>query len=129
MDEAELNGLSKRVLDAAFAVHTALGPGLLEGTYCACLVHELTSRGMRVQTEVPCPVVYKGVKLIDIGYRMDLLVEGELVIEVKSVDMIIPVHRAQLLTYLKFSDRRLGLLVNFNVISLKDGIVRMVNRL
>ncbi len=125
----ELNALSKRVLDAAFAVHTELGPGLLENTYVACLIHELIARGLRIQTEVPCPVVYKGGKLIDIGYRMDILVEGEVVVEVKAVDAINPVHRAQLLTYLKFSNRRLGLLLNFNVISLREGTVRMANRL
>ena len=124
-----LNALSKQVLDAAFAVHTELGPGLLESTYVACLKAELESRGLRVQTEVPCPVVYKGRKLAEIGYRIDLLVEGQLVIEVKAVEAIAAVHRAQLLSYLRHSGLRLGLLLNFHSVLLKDGIVRQVNRL
>ena len=110
-------------------MHTKLGPGLLESTYVACLKHELQQRGIEVRSEVPCPVVYKGQKVLDVGYRMDLLVANELVIEVKSVDAIAPVHRAQLLSYLKLSQRRLGLLLNFNTVHLRDGIVRMVNGL
>jgi GxxExxY protein len=124
-----LNALSKQVLDAAFAVHTELGPGLLESTYVACLKYELEARGLRVQAEVPCPVVYKGNKLAEIGYRIDLLVEGQLVIEVKAVEVIAAVHRAQLLSYLRHSGIRLGLLLNFHAVLLKDGIVRQVNRL
>ncbi len=129
MDEAELNGLSKQVLDAAFAVHTALGPGLLESTYRACLAYEVRKRGMRVETEVAVPVVYDQMKMVDVGYRMDMLVEGELVVEIKSFEAITPMHKAQLLTYLKHSKRRLGLLLNFKEPYLKDGICRMVNRL
>jgi GxxExxY protein len=129
VDEAELNGLSKQVLDAAFAVHTALGPGLLESTYRACLAYELRKRGMRVETEVAVPVVYDQMKMVDVGYRMDMLVEGELVVEIKSFEAITPMHKAQLLTYLKHSKRRLGLLLNFKEPYLKDGICRMVNRL
>lgn len=125
----ELNGLSKRVLDAAFAVHTALGPGLLESTYCACLLYELRKRGMAVQSEVPLPVVYDNVKLVNVGYRVDFLVEGELILEIKSMDGITPMHKAQLLTYLKHSGSRLGLLLNFKEPLLRDGICRMVNRL
>lgn len=127
MDEAALNTLSKRVLDAAFAVHTALGPGLLEAAYKACLTAELRSNGLRVDTEVPVPVVYRGEKLADVGYRIDLLVEKELIIEIKALETIAPVHKAQLLSYLRLSKRRLGLLINFNVESLRDGIVRKIN--
>ena len=124
-----LNALSKQVLDAAFAVHTEFGPGLLESTYVACLKYEQEKRGLEVMTEVPVPVVYDGHKLVDVGYRMDLLVSRELVIEVKSIEAIGPVHRAQLLSYLRHSKRRLGLLLNFNVAHLKDGTVRQVNGL
>lgn len=123
----ELNGLAKRVLDAAFRVHTALGPGLLESAYCACLVFELAQDGIEIRTEVPVPVVYQGVKLADVGYRIDILVANELVIEVKSIETVAPVHLSQLISYLKLSDRRLGLLINFNVERLRDGIYRRVN--
>jgi GxxExxY protein len=127
MDEAALNTLSRQVLDAAFAVHTALGPGLLEAAYEACLLAELRARGLYVEVEVPVPVVYRGEKLADVGYRIDLLVERELVIEIKALETIAPVHKAQLLSYLRLSGRRLGLLINFNVESLRDGIVRKIN--
>jgi len=127
--EAELNELSKRVLDAAFAVHTALGPGLLEASYFSCLVYELRKRGIPVETEVSLPVVYDGQKLLDVGYRIDILVAKELILEIKATEGIAVVHRAQLLGYLRHSGRRLGLLLNFNVVSMKDGIVRIVNRL
>jgi GxxExxY protein len=129
VSEAELNALSKRVLDAAFAVHTALGPGLLESTYTACLKYELEKPGLEVRAEVPVPIVYDGHKLMDVGYRIDLLVNGELVIEVKALEAIAPVHHAQLLSYLKHSKRRLGLLLNFNVEHMRDGITRKVSRL
>ena len=129
MTAEELNGLSKRVLEAAFAVHTELGPGLLESTYVACLKYELEKHGLEVREQVPVPVVYDGHKLVDVGYRMDLLVSRELVLEVKSLETIAPVHRAQLLSYLRHSKRRLGLLLNFNVAHLRDGIVRQVNKL
>jgi GxxExxY protein len=127
--ETELNALSKRVLDAAFAVHTALGSGLLESTYLACLKYELEKCGLIVRAEVPVPIVYDGHKLTDVGYRIDLLVNNELVIEVKALEAIAPVHRAQLPSYLKHSKRRLGLLLNFNVEHMRDGISRRVNRL
>jgi GxxExxY protein len=129
MDAEALNGLSKRVLDAAFAVHSELGPGLLESTYQACLLYELRKRGMDVKTEVAVPVIYDHANLVDVGYRLDMLVEGELVLEIKAVEGIAPMHRAQLLTYLRHSRRRLGLLINFNEPHLRDGICRMVNRL
>jgi GxxExxY protein len=128
MTNEELNTLAKQVLDAAFQVHTALGPGLLESAYTACLLHELRSAGMEIRTEVPVPVVYKGLKMTDAGFRIDILVEDALVIEVKSLEAIAPVHLSQLVTYLKLSDRRLGLLLNFNVSSLREGIYRRVNR-
>jgi GxxExxY protein len=128
MTESELNGLSKQILDAAFRVHTALGPGLLESAYSACLVHELRKFGLDIKTEVPVPVVFDGIKLADVGYRIDILVSNELVIEVKSVEQINRVHLMQLVSYLKLSDRRLGLLINFNVESLKDRIYRRVNK-
>ncbi len=127
MTQEELNGLAKQVLDAAFRVHTALGPGLLESAYTACLVHELRKFGCEVRTEVPVPVVFDGIKLADVGYRIDILVANELVIEVKSLETINRVHLMQLVSYLKLSDRRLGLLINFNVESLRDGIYRRVN--
>jgi len=124
----ELDALSKEVLNAAFRVHTTFGPGLLESAYTACLVYELRKSGFEVKTEVPVPVVYEGVKLADVGFRMDILVNDELVIEVKSLENIAPVHLSQLISYLKLSNRRLGLLLNFNVESFKTGIYRRVNK-
>jgi GxxExxY protein len=128
MTQAELNGLAKMVLNAAFRVHTALGPGLLESAYTACLVHELRKEGCEVKTEVPVPVVFDGIKLADVGYRIDILVSDELVVELKSLETVNRVHLMQLVSYLKLSNRRLGLLINFNVESLKDGIYRRVNK-
>ena len=106
-----------------------MGPGLLESAYTACLVFELRNNGMIVDTEVPVPLVYEGVKLADVGYRIDILVAKEVVIEVKSLEAIAPVHLAQLVSYLKLSDRKLGLLLNFNVEHFKAGIYRRVNQL
>ena len=128
MTNDELDGLAKKTLDAAYRVHTTFGPGLLEKAYAACLVCELRKVGLQVQTEVAIPVVWDGVQLAAIGYRIDVLVENELIIEVKSREAILPVHLSQLITYLKLSDRRLGLLINFNVPSLRDGIYRRVYR-
>lgn len=125
-DNTALDRMAKEAVDSAFAVHTALGPGLLESTYGACLAYELKKRGLSVATQVGLPVVYDGQKL-DIGYRIDILIEGSLILEVKAVEGIAPVHKAQLLSYLKLSGCRLGLLFNFNVVRMKDGIVRMVN--
>jgi len=107
-------------------VHTELGPGLLESTYTACLRHELSTDGYRAAVQVGLPVIYRGVKL-EPGYRIDLLVENLVIVEIKSVDAISPVHQAQLLSYLKLSGKSLGLLINFNVVHLKDGIRRFVN--
>ena len=116
-----LNHLSGQVLAASFTIHTALGPGLLESAYEACLVHELRSRGFRVEQQVALPLRYEGKAVSETGYRLDVLVEDDVVVEVKSVDAIHPVHRAQLLTYLRLSNKHLGLLLNFNVARLKDG--------
>ena len=127
MDGDDLNALAKQVLDAAFRVHSALGAGLLDSAYVACLLHELHLAGLEVRTQVPVPLIYDGVKLTDVGYRIDILVANELVIEVKALNAIAPVHVAQLVSYLKLSDRRLGLLLNFNVVRLRDGIYRRVN--
>ena len=123
-----LNDSSGAVVDAAIKVHMALGPGLLEGTYEGCLVHELRKRGHLVEQQLTLPVLYDGV-CIDLGYRIDLLVDGGVVVEVKSVGKLAPIHDAQLLSYLKLGGYKLGLLLNFNVPRLKDGIRRIVNRL
>ncbi|MGQ0534293.1 MAG: GxxExxY protein [Caulobacteraceae bacterium] len=113
------------LLDAAFAVHRTLGLGLLESTYEVCLEHELRQRGHEVQRQVALPVVYDTIKL-DAGYRIDLIVDRVVIVEVKSVEALAPVHEAQVLTYLKLSSRRLGYLINFNVALLKQGIKRMI---
>ncbi|MEN8139533.1 MAG: GxxExxY protein [Bacteroidota bacterium] len=122
------NQLSKLALDAAFKVHNQLGPGLLESSYQECLFYEIKNMGLFVQKEKPQPLIYNEVKL-DIGYRLDLLVENKLIIEIKSVDSLNDIHLAQVLTYLKLSKCKLGLLLNFNVKSLKLGIKRVVNGL
>ena len=110
---------------AEIEVHREMGPGLLESAYEDCLCHELSLRGIRFQRQLEMPVKYKGVQL-DCGYRIDLLVEETLVLELKSVEAIAPIHKAQLLTYLRLSQKQVGLLLNFNVLVLKDGLVRMV---
>jgi GxxExxY protein len=107
-------------------VHRALGPGLLESAYCTCLYHELRQRGLKVQKEVPLPVRYKGVQL-DAGYRLDLVIEGRVIVEVKAVERVHPVAFSQVLTYLRLTGIRLGLLINFNTQSLKTGIRRIVS--
>ena len=124
----ELNEISGESIGAAMCVHSTLGPGLLESTYSTCLAHELRLRGLKVELEVPVPIVYKG-KRLRVGYRIDQLVEDKLLIELKVVKTIHPVYEAKLLSYLKLSDRKLGLLINFNVVHLKDGIKRIVNKL
>ena len=123
-----INDITGQIVDAAMHVHSALGPGLLESAYEACLAHELRTRGLCVSTQVALPVRYEDVQ-VDAGYRIDLLVEDSVIVELKSVDKIAPIHEAQLLTYLKLSDKRVGLLINFNVLHLKDGIKRMANNL
>lgn len=122
----EKNQISGVAIQAACKVHTALGPGLLETVYQACLKHELLRSGLKVLSEVGIPIVYDGVN-IDGGYRIDILVEEIVVVELKAVERVAPIHRVQLLTYLKLSKLPLGLLLNFNVKSLKDGIVRVIN--
>ena len=117
------------VMTAAFRVHTALGPGLLEAVYEGAMLHELRKTGLRVASQVALPVMYDGIKLANVGYRLDLLVEDKLILELKSVEALAPIHTKQLLNYLKLSNLRLGLLINFNVVSLKDHIHRVVNKL
>lgn len=129
MDEAQLNRLGTSALDCAFKVHSELGPGLLESSYKACLAFELAQAGHIVEMEVPIPLVYQGQKLADVGYRLDILVNGHLILEVKSVEAISPIHKAQLLSYLRLSGRRLGYVLNFNSVMLRDGIARVVNKL
>jgi GxxExxY protein len=118
--------VSHAVITAAMRVHTELGPGLLESTYTACLQYELTVAGVRSATQVGLPVIYCGVKL-ELGYRIDLLAEDLVVVEIKSVGAVSPVHHAQIISYLKLSGKSVGLLINFNVVRLKDGIKRFVN--
>ena len=115
----------KTVLDCSFQVHTALGPGLLESAYEECLYYELLHLGFNVEKQIPLPLIYKEVKL-DIGYRIDLLVEKKVIVEIKSVESLADIHMAQILTYLKLSGCKLGLLANFNVKHLKDGIKRVI---
>ncbi len=126
MDRQHINVLSRVILDAAMTVHTALGPGLLESAYEHCLCYELTKHGVHVVTQLALPIIYDGNK-IEAGYRIDMLVENAIIIELKTVERFIPVHEAQLLSYLKLSDKRLGFLINFHVRQLRNGIKRMVN--
>ena len=121
----EINKLSSKILECAFTVHTALGPGLLESAYEECLYYELRQSGLKVEKQKVLPLVYKEVKL-DAGYRIDLLVENKIVIELKSVEALHDVHTAQVITYLKLSKCKVGLLMNFNVKSLKYGIKRLI---
>ena len=122
---AGLNELSQKIIGYAYNVHTALGPGLLESTYKECLFYEIAQSGIIIEKEKELPLIYKEIKL-NIGYRLDLLVENRLIIEIKSVDLLADVHSAQVLTYLKLSGCRLGLLFNFNVLHLKSGIRRFI---
>ena len=122
MNEEEI---FKKILDCSFKVHTELGPGLLENAYEECLTYELKKFGLMVEKQKPLPLVYEGIKL-DAGYRVDLLVENRIIVEIKSVDALAEIHMAQILTYLKLSGCRLGLLINFNVKHLKDGIKRVI---
>lgn len=121
-----VNEISGDIVSSAMHVHAVLGPGLLESTYLACLAHELRKRGHRVATQVGLPVIYDGEK-IELGYRIDLIVEGTVIVEVKSVEAIHPVHQAQMLSYMRLSGIGVGLLINFNVRSLRDGIKRLVD--
>ncbi len=121
-----VNDITEKIIGAAIAVHRALGPGLLESAYEACLAYEFSKRGLRFERQKELPVVYHDVRL-DCGYRIDFLVEGEVVVELKSVEKLLPIHEAQLLSYLRLADKRVGLLINFNVRLLKDGIKRFRN--
>ena len=118
--------LTGQMTGAAIEVHKQLGPGLLESTYQACLCHELELRGMSFECQKPLPLEYKGIKL-ECGYRIDLLVAGLVIVEIKSVEALAPIHEAQLLTYLKLTGVKVGLLINFNVVVLKEGIRRLVH--
>jgi GxxExxY protein len=122
------NEISEKIIGCAIEVHKTLGPGLLESAYLECLFYELTTMGFKVEKQKPLPLVYKEIKL-DAGYRIDLIVENKVIIELKSVDAINDVHIAQVLTYLKLSGCKLGLLMNFNVLRLVDGLKRLANKL
>lgn len=126
MDKAEIDRIAGQIVDAAIAVHRAMGPGLLESAYEACLVFELRERGLSVGQQIELPILYRGVRL-EAGYRLDLLVEDQIIVELKSVDELAPIHTAQLLSYLRLSDKRVGLLINFNVELLKNGLKRLAN--
>lgn len=117
----ELNTITGEIIDSGIKVHSALGPGLLESAYLACLAYELRSRGLSVDVQVPLPVLYEGVR-IKIGYRIDLVVEKAVIVELKVVKRLHPIHEAQLLSYLRLSDKRVGLLINFHVAHLRNGI-------
>ena len=123
-----MNQLSSRIISAAIEVHKNLGPGLLESAYEECLCHELSIQGLLFEKQKPLSIDYKGKKL-DCGYRLDIVVEKAVIIELKSCEKIEPIHKAQLLTYLKLSELNLGLILNFNVPLMRDGIVRIVNEL
>jgi len=125
MSKMNIEEIFKKILDCSFQVHTALGPGLLESAYEECLYYELNKIGLKVEKQKALPLVYKEIKL-ETGYRIDLIVESSIIIEIKTVDSLSDIHLAQILTYLKLSNCKLGLLVNFNVRHLKDGIKRVV---
>jgi GxxExxY protein len=120
------NELAKQIVDAAYHVHTSLGPGLLESVYEVVLAYELEKRGLRTARQQAVPVVHQGTR-IEMGFRADLIVEDKVILEIKSVDAVAPVHKKQLLTHLRLADKRLGLLINFNVALIKDGIMRIAN--
>jgi GxxExxY protein len=122
------NETAKQIVDAAYKIHTKFGPGLLESAYEALLAYELEKRGLRVVCQQPIPLVYEDVRL-EVGYRADMIVEGKVIVEIKSVERTAPVHYKQLLTYLRVADKRLGLLINFGMPLIKDGIKRVVNGL
>ena len=121
----EINQITHEILDSAYKVHSAFGPGLLESAYQACLVYELKKKGLKVEVEKPLPLIYEEIKL-ECGYRIDILVENQVVVELKTVETFTDVHTAQVLTYLKLSGNKVGLLLNFYTKSLKDGIKRLI---
>jgi len=122
----KINDITEKIIGAAMAVHRELGPGLLESAYEACLAYEIARSGFSVERQKELPVIYRNVKL-DCGYRIDLLVENKVIVEIKAIDKLAPIHTAQLLSYLKLSGCKVGLLINFNVKVLKDGIRRLIN--
>jgi GxxExxY protein len=127
MEEKDrLDQITRRIIGAAIEVHKTLGPGLLESAYEVCLAYELRQRGFSVEQQKPLPVIYKDVKL-DCGYRLDLVVEDSIIVEIKAVEQLAPIHDAQLLSYLRLSGKRVGLLMNFHVRVLKNGLKRIVN--
>ena len=127
MDEKDrLDQITRRIIGAAIEVHKTLGPGLLESAYQACLAFELRERGLQVQEQEPLPIKYKNVRL-DCGYRMDVVVENSIVVEIKAIEQLAPIHQAQLLSYLRLSGKRVGLLINFHARGLKQGVKRIVN--
>ncbi len=125
--ELSINEITELVIGCAISVHTALGPGLLESAYQECLYYELTSQGLKVEKEKPLPLIYKDVKM-ECGYRVDLLVEDKVIVELKAVEALTDVHIAQVLTYLKLSNNKIGLLINFNSYRIKDGLKRLINK-
>jgi GxxExxY protein len=125
---ADIEEIAKKIVNAAIKVHTLLGPGLLESAYQKCMEYELKKDGFKVECEVILPIAYEKIK-IDAGYRIDMLVEGSVIVENKTVEKLMPIHEAQLLTYLKMKNCKLGFLLNWNVPRMKDGIKRMVNNL
>ncbi len=126
MERDELNRLSKQILEASLEVHKIMGPGLIESVYEACLMKELEIRGIKALNQVRIPLIFKGYEL-DKDYRIDVFVEKEIIIEIKAVETMLPVHEAQIISYLKLADKRLGFLINFNVPLLKNGFRRFVN--
>jgi GxxExxY protein len=126
MTDERSGSCSGVIVDAAMKVHSALGPGLLEGAYEACLAHELRRRGLIVVTQARLPIAYDGIRL-EAAYRIDLIVDDAVIVELKAIAKILPVHHAQLLSYLKLSGYRIGLLINFHVLHLRDGLKRLVN--
>jgi GxxExxY protein len=125
-EKEELNQLTQKIIGAVIEVHRNLGPGMLESANEACVVFELAERGSRCERQKPLPLVYKNVNL-DCGYRLDILVDGKVVVEIKAIEKVLPIHKAQLLSYLKLTGSKVGLLINFNTKKLIDGVVRVAN--
>jgi GxxExxY protein len=125
-EKDRLDQITRNIIGAAIEVHKTLGPGLLESAYEVCLAHELRQLGYKIEQQKPLPVIYKDVKL-DCGYRLDLVVEDAVIVEIKAIEQLAPIHDAQVISYLRLADRRVGLLINFHVRLLKDGVKRIVN--
>lgn len=125
-EEERLNKITETIIGVAINIHRTLGPGLLESAYEACMVYDLSQAGLKIEQQKSLPVVYRGVQL-ECGYRLDLMIENEVIVEIKSIEKLLPIHKAQLMSYLKLSGCKIGLLINFNVELLKEGIQRVVN--